>query len=42
VLSRVEVRVDHADDAAVFAANTSGAGLERNALFLGAQLIYTF
>ena len=42
VLSRVEARIDHADDGAVFAANTSGAGLERNALFLGAQLIYTF
>jgi hypothetical protein len=42
VLSRVELRWDHADDAAVFAANTANAGLERNAVFAGAQLIYSF
>jgi hypothetical protein len=41
VLSRVELRWDHADDAAVFA-STAGGGLERNSLFAGAQLIYSF
>ncbi|HUZ07367.1 MAG TPA: outer membrane beta-barrel protein, partial [Candidatus Paceibacterota bacterium] len=42
VLSRVELRWDHADDANVFASNANGKSLERNAVFAGAQLIYTF
>jgi hypothetical protein len=41
VLSRVEVRWDHAENNAVFANNANG-GLEKNAILLAAQLIYTF
>jgi hypothetical protein len=41
VLSRVEVRWDHAENNAVFANNANG-GLEKNAIILAAQLIYTF
>jgi hypothetical protein len=39
VLSRVEVRWDHAENATVFA---QGGELVRDSFFLGAQLIYTF
>ncbi len=42
VLSRVEVRWDHSENAAAFAANTANAGAEKNAILLAAQLIYTF
>jgi hypothetical protein len=38
VLSRFELRWDHADTASY----AEGAGLVKNALFAGAQLIYTF
>jgi Putative beta-barrel porin-2, OmpL-like. bbp2 len=41
VLSRVELRWDHADDANVFASDANGS-LERDAIFAGAQLIYSF
>ncbi len=39
VLSRVEARWDHAENAAAF---TEGTGAVRDAIFLGAQVIYTF
>jgi hypothetical protein len=42
VLSRVEVRWDHSENAAAFAANTANAGPVKNAIILAAQLIYTF
>jgi hypothetical protein len=41
VLSRVELRWDHAENANVFASNANGS-LERDAVFAGAQLIYSF
>jgi hypothetical protein len=41
VVSRLEARLDHADDGPVFANTANGRG-ERNAVFLGAQLIYSF
>jgi len=42
VLSRVEIRWDHSENNAIFAANTASAGLVKNAVLLAAQLIYTF
>jgi len=41
VLSRVEVRWDHAETVPFYANNGTTSG-QKNAIFLGAQLIYTF
>jgi hypothetical protein len=41
VLSRVEARWDHAETTPSYAIDGGGAAV-RDALFLGAQLIYTF